>query len=220
MRRCQACRVDVEGDWQSCPLCHLPLQGRATPDPLPRVPLVFSRGRVLRVLFGCSLAVILGSFASQLLLHRGPAGIGVLRSVWLGVVAMWLVVLMAVRKRRNAAKGTVYLVLVIGGVSAYWDYLTGWHRWSLSYVVPIVSACSIVAVLIAVRVMRMEVSDHIVYSGLIALLGLVPILFLVFGWAPNPIASWVCVAVSGAGLVRLLGWFPDARRELAKRLRL
>lgn len=220
MKRCQACQIDIEGDWDVCPLCHQTVEGEATADPFPQIPLTFSRRRVFRVLFWSSLAVILGSFAIQPLFHHGKAGIGVARSIWLGVVAMWLVVLMAVRKRRNAAKGTVYLVVMIGGVSAYWDYLTGWHRWSLSYVVPIVCACSIVAVLIAVRVMRMEVGDHIVYSGLIALAGLVPILFLVFGWAPNPIASWVCVGVSGAGLVRLLAWSPDARRELAKRLRL
>ncbi|AZZ39999.1 hypothetical protein C0Z10_09815 [Acidipropionibacterium jensenii] len=220
MKRCRACRVSIEGDWEVCPLCRGPVEGEATTSPLPRVPLVFSRRRVLRVLFVCSLVVILGSFAIQLLFHRGTSGIGVLRSIWLGVVAGWLVVLMAVRKRRNAAKGTVYLVLVVGGVSAYWDYLTGWHGWSLSYVVPIVCASSIAAVLIAVRVMRMEVGDHIVYSGLIGLLGLVPILFLVFGWAPNPIASWVCVAISAVGLMRMLAWFPEARRELAKRLRL
>ncbi len=220
MKHCDACRVDIEGDWQSCPLCRGPVRGEAGPGPLPTVPLAFSRRRVLRALFLSSLAVILGSFAVQLLFRRGAAELGVFRSIWLGVAAMWLVVLMAVRKRRNAAKDTVYLVLLVGLVCAYWDYLTGWHGWSLSYVVPIVCACSIAAVLIAVRAMRMDVGDHIVYSGLIVLLGLVPILFLVFGWAANPIASWICVGVSGAGLVRLLAWFPDARHELAKRLRL
>ena len=133
------------------------------------------------MLFLTSIAVISASFIAQLLFNRGLAGIGVLRSVWLGVVTTWLVVVMAVRKRRNVAKGTVYLVVLIGQVCVYWDYLTGWHGWSLTYAVPIVCACSIVALLITVRVMRIEVGEHIVYSGLMLLLGHVVALLVAGG---------------------------------------
>ena len=114
MRRCAACAVGVEGGWTACPLCGAPLSGEATADPFPAVALRFSRRRVLRVLFLVSIAVILASLSVQLLFDRRPAGIGALRSVWLGVVTMWLVVVMAVRKRHNVAKGTVYLVVIAG----------------------------------------------------------------------------------------------------------
>lgn len=159
MRHCRECAVDIEGTWTRCPLCAAPAAGEASASPLPAVPLRFSRRRVLRVLFLTSIALILASFVAQLLFSRSPAGIGALRSVWLGVITMWLVVVMAVRKRRNVAKGTVYLVVVVGLVCVYWDYLTGWRGWSLTYAVPIVNACSIVAVLITVRVMRIEVAS-------------------------------------------------------------
>jgi hypothetical protein len=151
------------------------------------VRLTFSRRRVLKVLFLTSIAVIVASFVAQLPFNRGLDEIGVLRSVWLGVCTMWLVVLMALRKRRNVAKGTVYLVALIGLACVYWDYLTGWHSWSLTYAVPIVCACSVVAVLITVRVMSIEIGDHILYSGLTVLLGLAPIVFLAFGWVTNPV---------------------------------
>jgi hypothetical protein len=176
---------------------------------------------VLRALFLTSIAVILASFVAQLLFSRGLAGIGVLRSVWLGVITMWLVVLMAVRKRRNVAKGTVYLVVVVGLVCVYWDYLTGWRGWSLTYAVPIVNASSIVALQIMVRVMRIEVGEHIVYSGLTVLLGLAPIGFLVFGWVTNPLPSGICGALSVFALVVMqLARGPDVRHELSKRLHL
>ncbi|MDN6499296.1 MAG: DUF6320 domain-containing protein, partial [Yaniella sp.] len=111
----------------------------------------YSRRRVVRMLFLSSIAVILGSFAAQLLLDRGTAGIGSLRSLWLGVITMWLLVVMAARNQRNIAKNTVNLVVLVGLICVYWDYLTGWHGWALSYAVPIVCGTSILALLITVR---------------------------------------------------------------------
>src|SRR4029078_8059788 len=146
---------------------------------------------------------------------------GVLRSVWLGVITMWLVVLMAVRKRRNVDKGTVYLVVLVGLVCVYWDYLTGWRGWSLTYAVPILDACSIVALLITVRLMRIEVGEHILYSGLTVLLGLAPIGFLALGWVTNPLPSGICGALSILALVPMqLARGGDVRHELSKRLHL
>jgi hypothetical protein len=221
VKRCAECAVDIEGSWTRCPLCTASLVGDATASPLPAVPLEFSRRRVLRVLFLTSLAVILASFATQLLFTRQPAEIGVLRYVWLGVITMWLVVLMAVRKRRNVAKGTVYLVVLVGLACVYWDFLTGWHGWSLTYAVPSVVACSIVALLITVQVMHIEVAEHVVYSGLTVLLGLTPIGFLAFGWVANPLPSIICAALSLVVLVLMqLASGADVRHELAKRLHL
>lgn len=221
MRHCVECAVDIEGPWTRCPLCAGDVAGEETADPLPAAPLRFSRRRVLKVLFLTSLLVIVGSFVVQLFFSRDAAGIGVLRSLWLGVVTMWLVVLMAVRKRRNVAKGTAYLVVVIALVCVYWDYLTGWRGWSLTYAVPIVCTCSVVAVLITVRVMRTEVGEHVVYSGLIMVLGLAPLVFLAFGWVSDPVPSSICGGFSVFALVLMqLARGSDVRHELAKRLHL
>ncbi|SDU80149.1 hypothetical protein SAMN04488544_0125 [Microlunatus sagamiharensis] len=221
MTRCPACRVEVEGAWSRCPLCGTPVSGTPGPSPLPAVPLRFSRRRLLRVVFLASLAVIAASFGVQLLLGAGQAGIGALRSVWLGLVTMWLVVLMAVRKRRNVAKGALYLVVVVGGASVYWDYLTGYRGWALTYAVPLVDACSVVALLISVHVMRTEVGDHILYSAVTVVLGLAPLVFLGLGWVGNPVPSTVCGALSLAVLLVLQGERrADVRHELAKRLNL
>lgn len=219
MRRCPECAIDVEGDWQRCPLCAAPVAGEATTSPLPAIPLRFSRRRVLRVLFLTSIALILASFVLQLVFSRGLDGIGVLRSGWLGVITMWLVVVMAVRKRRNVAKGTVYLVVLVDLICVYWDYLTGWRGWSLTYAVPVIGACSIAALLITVTVMRIEVGDHIIYSGLTVLLGLAPVAFLALGWVTNPAPSAICGAISLCALIPIqLARGPDVRHELTKRL--
>ncbi|GAA2025997.1 DUF6320 domain-containing protein [Yaniella flava] len=221
MRRCTECAADIEGTWTRCPLCDATVVGESARSPFPAVPLTFSRRRVLRILFLSSLAVIVASFAAQLLLGRGPAEFGALRSVWLGVSAMWLVALTAIRKRHNVAKNTVYIVVLVGVVCVYWDYLTGWYGWSMNYAVPIVCASSVVALLITVRVLRMEVGEHIVYSGLTILLGLVPIGSLIFGWVTNPVPSAICGGISVVALVLLqIARGAEVRHELAKRLHL
>ena len=221
MRRCPDCAVQVEGDWARCLLCGAALVGEPVPGPYPTVPLRFSRRRVLRVLFLTSLAVIVLSFLAQLLFGRDQDGIGALRSVWLGIVTTWLVVVMAVSKRRNLAKFIVYLVVLAAGICVYWDYLSGWDGWSLTFVVPIVCAASIVGLLITARVMRMEVGDYVVYSGLTVLLGLAPIVFLALGWVGTVIPSAICGGLSVVAVTLLLTVRGGAvRHELAKRLHL
>ena len=221
MRSCPACTVRVEGDWTRCPLCGGALEGEAIPSPYPAVPLRYSRRRVLRILFVTSLGVIGLSFLAQLLFRPEAEGLGALRSVWLGIAALWLVVLMAVRKRRNVAKSIVYLVVLVSGVCLYWDYLTDWSGWALTYVLPIFCAAAIIGVLIAVRAIRMQLADHVVYTGLIVLLGLTPILFLALGWVQNALPSAICGALSLAAVALLLTLRGAAvRHELAKRLHL
>lgn len=221
MRRCPGCLVDVEGRWERCPLCQGGLSGSATPSPLPTVPLRFSRRKVIRVLFLSSFVVIAFSFLIQLAFIRDASGIGVLRYIWLGIMTMWLVALMAIRQHRNVAKGTVYLIIVVGLLCAYWDYLTGWHGWSTTFVIPIMCAASIIALQVAVAVMHIEVGEHIIYTGLTVLLGLVPIVFLGLNWVSVPLPSALCAALSLAGLLILLRTRgPEVRHELSKRLHL
>jgi len=221
MRNCAECRIEVEGTWTECPLCGESLTGEGAASPLPDVPLTFSRRKVYRVLFLVSLAVVGLSFAAQLLLGQRDPDLGVLRFIWMGVVTMWLVASMAIRKRHNVAKGILYLVVLVGLCCVYWDYLTGWHAWSLTWVVPIVCGSAVVALLITTQVMRTEVGDHILYSGLTVLLGLAPMAFLAFGWVTNPLPSGICGLVSLLTLVLLqVARGADVRHELAKRLHL
>lgn len=229
MSRCPDCDVRIEGTWRRCPLCGAATAGDAehgvlpgpVPGPLPAVPLVYSSRRLLQVLVLVSLGVILASFLSQLLLGHDLGRIGVVRSVWLGLAAMWLLVIAAVSKRRNLAKTTVYLVVLTGLICVYWDYLTGWHAWSLTFAIPAVCTASILALVILVRATGIETGDHVVYTGMTVLAGLTPLVFLVAGWVSTPWPSIVC----GALAVVVMAWLQiarwrDLRHELAKRLHL
>lgn len=217
MNHCGACDVDVVGDWSKCPLCHTALSipdslrpstsdptapvSEAGADPWPRAPIRFTRRLLTRALLAGSLIVIAASLAAQLLLLGDHQSVGWFRSVWLGLTCMWLLVMTAVHKRRNVAKAALYLTVLVSGACAYWDFLTGWHRWSLTYAVPIVCAGAAIAVLITVRIMRMETGDHILYTGAVSVLGVTPVLFVIFGWSTNPWAG--VISACGSGIVLL-----------------
>lgn len=221
MRRCTECAVRIEGNWSRCPLCGSHLVGHPSPDPLPSVPLRFSRRRLLRILAVISLVLVALSFGVQLWLGHRPAEFGAVRSVWLGVCTMWLVALMAVRGRRDLARSTLALLIIASLVCTYWDYLTGWHRWSLTFAVPIMCGCAIIALVILEHVMRLEVGEHALYSALTVLLGIVPILFLLLGWVTTPVPSAICVVLALLSLALLqLERTADVRDELAKKLHL
>lgn len=238
MKRCEACGVEIVGTWSVCPLCREDLgredlrredltqptdhERTGLPSPLPRVPMSFNRRGLVRALLAGSVLVILLSFAAQLLLVREHQPVGWLRSVWLGVTCMWLLVITVIRKRRNVAKAAVYLTVMVAAVCAYWDFLTGWHRWSLTYAVPIVCTSAGLAVLIIVRALRIETGDHILYTAAVSMLGVVPVLGVILGWTTNPWAGIISACVSAVVVVLLLPSTRgrELRRELAKRLNL
>jgi len=218
MTHCPGCDADVRGDWLRCPLCRETLSGEAdaTPAPWPDVPLRFDTRQVVRVLTLVSLVVIA---ATLLALVVFPAPLDGLRLAGLGLAALWLVVIIAVRKRRNVAKSIVYMVVIVSLLSAYSDYLDGWHGWSTTYVIPSVCTASIVALLIAVRIARMRPNDYLVYSWLTLLMSMVPGLFLVLGWVTHPLPSWISVGL-GVAMLGAMQAFRGAeiRHELGKRL--
>lgn len=232
MRRCGECEVAIDGAWESCPLCGAGLEpeggtnadagtAAGASDPYPAVPLKFSRRRVARILLLSSLGVIAASLAVQLLFGHGDDAVGVWRSLWLGVVAMWLLVITAVNERRNVARTALYLVVIVGLVCVYWDYLSGWHGWALTYAVPAMCGGSAIALTITLRVRRVEAHEHVVFSGMTMLLGVVPLVFMFLGWVTTPWPAAVCGGVSVLmllGLQAVLG--AEVRHELARYLHL
>lgn len=221
MNRCNACTVEVRGTWSICPLCRAPLPAppaAVAVNPLPDVPLRFDWKQVLRALVGVSVVVIGAALAALVLV---PERLVWLRMTGLGLAALWLVVLIAVRKRRNVAKTIVYLVIAASLLSVYADQLTGWQAWSTTFVIPIICSASIVGLLIAVRIARMQPVDYLVYSWLTILMGVAPASFLAFGWVTHPLPSWISVAMGMLMLVWMQMFHgADVQHELRKRLHL
>jgi hypothetical protein len=200
MRKCPECHVSVKGDWDKCPLCEAPLDSNipVTSSSMPDVPLQFNRRFITQFLMAFSLivvAVILGIgllYYGRIQLFQGAA---------FGIITMWLAVLTLIRKRRNIAKSLLYLLIILSLMCIYLDYTIGWSAWSLTYAVPIICSSTLISMIITARMTRMKPGDYVLYWAAVAILSLVPIIFLLIGWIQFKTPSLISF---GFGLIVLI----------------
>ena len=64
MRKCDRCKVEINGDWATCPLCHQAIAqtGGVVPSSYPDVPLQFNNQRIVKWLVWLSILIILVIF--------------------------------------------------------------------------------------------------------------------------------------------------------------
>lgn len=219
MSYCQHCQVTVTGDWSTCPLCHQSLEkssGTPIPNPYPDIPLRFNKEQVIRILMIISLVTISISLVIELFWLHSPKGLNIIS---FGIVSMWLVLLIIIRKRRNIAKSILYLIISLSLLSIYWDYVGGWSAWSTTHAVPIICIFSLVAMYIAVRLVKIEVGDYIIYLLCAALIGFIPAVFLFFDWVTTPLPSWLSISFSTVMLViTIIFYRVEVLKELEKRM--
>lgn len=217
MRKCQQCQVEVQGRWSYCPLCQTPLntQNDLKPSSFPDVPLKYDKQHIARWLVLLSFLIIFVTLGLGLMWQ---GRIQWLQAALFGVVTMWLVVLIIIRKRRNLAKSLLYLLVILSLLCLYLDYLIGWTGWSTTYAVPLICIATFIGMFVSSWLMRMQTADYILYLTTAALLGLVPVLFLMLDWVITPIPAWITIALNSILLmliVILKG--PEIWRELKKR---
>jgi len=219
MRYCEKCGVHVLGSLRSCPLCQGSLSGEPSPaeDVYPEIPLY---GRLhaplLRLLILLSVAAAGGCGAVFLCIPQyGWAALSVLAGLGSG----WLTVGIAVRKRKKPFKAVFWQICTLSLLAVAWDWGTGFLGWSLDYVLPILYACTMLAMTVIARILRLQVQDYLVYLVMDILLGLLPLVLLLCGALHVVYPAAACVAVSMVLLaVLVLFEGPALKSELLRRL--
>lgn len=218
---CEKCNVTVAGSHGRCPLCQGMLTGEADPtgDYFPFLDTIMRRYHLLiRILFFLSGALLLSCFAvNYLLRYQGFWSL----FVAIGTVSIWLSVRIILRKRHNIPQTILWQALLFSVVVLGLDALTGWHRWSLNYAIPIFFTVAILALWAVAIIMRLQPEDYLVYLLLDLLIGAIPILLLGFNLVKVDLPSVLCALASGISLIALLAFKDKAlRTEVKKRLHL
>ncbi|SDB82759.1 hypothetical protein GA0111570_10443 [Raineyella antarctica] len=200
MTRCSSCGGEIEGTWRICPLCRVPLEpeqpageareAREAREAYPTAALRFDRRRVWAVLVPLSVAAVAGSFAAQALVPQLMAPV---RTVWLSLATLWLVVLAAIHRRNNVSSLVVWLVVLLSLSAVLWERSTGGTSWATTWAIPAICTFANLALGIVVRVVRLELAEHIAKAALVMLFGLVPGVFVLLGWVSVVAPSLVCV---------------------------
>lgn len=197
MKACKNCQTTVKGDWSICPLCNEPLFGENIENnetSLKNVSLRFSRKNLVRTFILISLVIIILYFIIQGIWDFEFFG---LEYVLFGLMITWLSSLILIRKRRNIVKGMVYLMIFFSLLSLYFDYGYGvGSGWSITFVIPIISISVLIAIIIFVNLVDLKIGDYILYLELVAILGIIPLLFLIMDWVGHPSPSLISVILS------------------------
>ena len=135
MQYCPKCRISIKGDKSGCPLCG----GRLTGEPEPGGFPVLERGKLTHMSI-----VKAATFAglSSLIIMMALEILYGFKLVWvpfaaLGVVIAWGDLMVGVYYRNNLIKTfSIETYLVMLGCLLI-DSLTGWHGWSVAFVLPI-----------------------------------------------------------------------------------
>lgn len=221
MKFCGKCKVSVAGERKYCPLCQGKLQplNEKEDEVFPVVPTVFRKYHlVFRLLILLSVAA---SVISVLINALIPGKIWWSLFVVGGIGCAWLSTAIAISKRKNIPKNILYQFFVLSLLIVLWDVFTGWHAWSIEFVVPI--ACTLVMICMAIiaRVSNLQVKDYIIYLIIDCVFGIVPLIFIFTGLIKQPFPSFICAAASVISLAALFVFQgEDLLTELRRRLHL
>ena len=219
MKVCEKCKVKVAGSRKYCPLCQGVLTGPdcVEEDVFPLVPTIYRQYNLFfrLLIFASIVAAVVCISINILTYHETWWSLFVAG----GIVCMWIILAISVRKRNNIPKNIMYQVVVISLLAVAWDFLTAWHGWSVDYVVPVVCTAAMIAMAILMKVIRLNVADLIIYFCINAMFGAVPLVLLLTGCLSVWYPTLICVGGTVVSLSAILLFQGEAlKTELKRRL--
>lgn len=221
MKTCEKCKISVPDPKRRCPLCQGMLSGGdgTETDTFPQIPTIYRQYSLyFRLLILVSVAAGLISVMVNLLLPQ--TGWWSLIVV-LGILCMWIPLWTAIRKKSNISKNIIWQAFLLSVLIAGWDGFTGWHRWSVNFVIPAICISAMLGIAIVGKVMHQRAEDYIIYLLIDIVFGLVPLVFFLTGLAT---VGWLClisVVISGLCLTSVFLFSEiNVFQELKKRFHL
>ena len=219
MRYCNKCNVTVENNLDNCPLCKqkiyikneefekdFPLQTLVKEDSIQRAKkiLIF----VFIFLFGLNVIFnVIFSF----------------RLSWVpySLVVLWyvyLIIKVALKSYKNIGSIVMVNVYMLSIISFILDLILGFPRWSVNYFIPLVILAGIMALAIFVFIKPTSFLTYFIYMLIIALFGLILLIFL---WTRLATVTGPCIVTAFISLMAIIGMFifgdKNARHEFIKR---
>ncbi len=220
MQYCNNCHVQIRGENEKCVLCgNTLLSGNLVNgqnEIFPRIQPTFERHMAIRIMVFVSFATAFASFVIRMII---PTYTDWPIFVLFGILSMWLSLVLIFRKRYDIPKTIMWQVTIASLLCVFWDWLTGWRGWSLDFVLPVLYIAVIFIMYITAKILKLSVRDYITYALIDCLLGIIPILFIIFDWVNNFYPSIICVTFSIIFLVAIFIFQGDnIKNELNKKM--
>jgi hypothetical protein len=178
MQICPKCQVKIRGNKVCCPLCQGQLkltEGNSNPSfpILKKKPI--SNITFLKVCTFVFVALEIIFITLNLMTNGEFSFIG---PVILGVLVAWLTIITTMYLRNNLIKVVTWEVVVAIVVDIYIDVKTGFHGWSLEWMVPLTLVALVIGTLIIAAVLKLRLDEYILYIIFDLIIALLQIIFI------------------------------------------
>ncbi len=217
---CPNCRINIHGKKKACPLCQKKLEykdhdGSSFP--------VFPERKISSVTFMKILTFILAAFwiLTWMIGFMVPEADAVIRICQISAFFIWADIFVINFLRVNLLKTVTMETIIVIAAILITDLLTGWHRWSVTWVIPCILFALMIATLIISKATRLHADEFISYLMLDSIMALIQLIFirLAMNWFPYPaIVTVTLYLLLDAGVV-IFG-FGDLMTAIARRLNL
>lgn len=217
MQYCTHCQVHIRENREKCTLCGNILPTTYNQEEIfPQIPPYYESNLAIKIMIFISIVAVVISLAIDTIF---PSTIRWPVLLIFGLLSMWLGLIAILQKRYHIPKKIVRQVAIISLLAIFWDWQTGWRGWSLDYVIPITCMGAMVIIYVLAKIMNLSVRDYITYALIDGLFGIIPFLFMLFGWLNVRYPTIICVSLS---IIFLSGLFifqgKDIMAELNKRM--
>ncbi len=218
MKYCKSCNVNVSGKRKTCPLCQDRLTGsKPSEEVFPKIPFVYKEYSMFfkSILLITIIAATVSVGINILLPDTGAWSLFILG----GLGSVWASLITLLNQRKNIPKNIVYQVMTISAMALIWDFLTGWRGWSINYVIPSACVFAMISMAIISKIRKFHIEDYILYIIIDGLFGIIPIIFIFFGFLDVLYPTVICIATSIISLSTIM-IFEDKKlmAEIKRRL--
>ena len=207
--------MNIENDISACPLCGTPLaevDGRFNND-YPTVKIGYIRELIDNAL---TFIVVIVAIVALVVDHYFASSVFWSPIVILGTFYICYSVKYFLKKGKNYAPYILFQVILVSAVTALADYSFGHKGWSVDYVIPFLIMSGSILIIIISLIRPNYYREYVTYILINAVLGFIPLIFILRDITHVYWTSWVCVLYS---VVAVLGMIFFARRRLKTELK-
>ncbi len=194
MQQCGKCRITVDGDKDRCPLCQGELTGEPEPEMYPKIKESrFESDFLLKLIAFISISAAAVCVGTDFIISGGITWSLICIG---GIVCAWLTTSVGITYRRRILKNITWELILITSLSVIWDKFTGWHGWSVDFVLPCASICAVISIFIISKVLKMKSGEYLLYLIIGGFYGFLPLICLIAGLTKITYPTVICTCLS------------------------
>ena len=178
MKKCFKCNVNINSNTDDCPLCKTPLSSKEKGNDV--FPIIITKYKNHYMIYKILLTLsIIGTASTMTINYLDNRKLTWSYFVIGGILSFWVTFVAGMKRRHYILRFLFTEFNIIQIASLIWDYMTGWHGWSITYVLPLTCISYIITIFVLRIFLQRYIKEYIIYTYLNCLIGIIPLIFII-----------------------------------------